>query len=62
MNTYNNELCEMEIHCDECQEELVTEGTYQECVKQAQNEGWRIYFDDIENEFRHICPDCQKML
>ena len=58
VNKYDNKRKEMTINCDFCASKIVLCGTFQDTVKQAQKDGWKVYKDN--ERWVHKCIDCFK--
>ncbi len=56
MNEYINEEYKMEMMCDFCDECSEFIGTYEECIKESKQEGWKIYKQ--KEDWIHKCPLC----
>lgn len=59
MNQYDRDDRNMMMFCDSenCTEESLFYGTYQECINEAKDEGWKISRDE-HNRWIHTCPLC----
>ena len=57
--TYDRTDHSMTYECDNdgCCESSIFYGDFNECVREAKEEGWRAY--KIEDEWFHECPWCQ---
>lgn len=53
---YFNEGHEMFMCCDFCEEESQFYGEWNECIREAKEEGWKIFKAD--EEWVHKCPVC----
>ena len=55
----NGDEC-MQMSCDECGTVNEFYGSWQDCIKEAKSNGWRIYKDG--DDWVHICDECKETL
>lgn len=57
MIEYDNDDETMTMTCDArgCIEDVELEGSFQDCVDQAKQLGWKI--KNVDGEWLHFCPD-----
>lgn len=49
----------VEVVCDNCESEFFEADTVEDAVDYMYDHNWDNYFDEDENEWKHICPKCQ---
>jgi hypothetical protein len=62
---YDEDLGTMTMTCDECGDEDVFDGSWQDCIEEAKAQGWKITsytrYGKRSKEWIHACPDCTEM-
>lgn len=58
MTSYDADLQQLDIVCDDCDDENVFYGERVEALATALNEGWAV--KRIKGEVKHLCPACKK--
>ena len=57
---YDNNMGNMEVTCNLCDDTADIQGTYQECIDELKKDGWE--FNKENDEWEHTCPDCWENL
>lgn len=47
--------------CDNCEEEAGPYNSWNQTREQMIEDGWWIYFDKKQDEWKHICSDCMRL-
>ena len=51
---------ELEATCNECgAEEYGGNMDFREFVEDLKEQGWKVYRDEEEDTWQHLCPDCR---
>lgn len=60
MIDYYNDEYTMVMSCDgyDCDKDLELSGEFVECIQEAKDEGWRIFKDDYDDTWNHLCSRC----
>jgi hypothetical protein len=61
MFDYDKKLESGLLECDACGYEEEFFGSFQECIDEAKQVGWKLRKIKVTNEWEHYCPDCSKV-
>ena len=56
MVEYDNDFDQMELTCDGCGDSESFDGSWQECIDEAKENGWRIFKSG--GDWHHYCSLC----
>ena len=56
---YDNQFEEGTIYCDECEDQIDEQGTFQDVVNAAKAKNWKIFYDEDLKRWCHYCYHCK---
>lgn len=59
---YDNQDERMDATCNECANGNTFYGTFQECISEMKEDGWKISKDDASGDWFHYCKDCKHLV